>query len=79
MQASKAQLQVMDQLLEAWQKQMTSPAPDQFLAQLRALPASFGSSPMPAPMEFWMQAAEMWQRNWVEALSAWTGGASKGH
>jgi len=24
-----------------------------------------------APMDFWMQAAETWQRNWASAISLW--------
>lgn len=74
------QLQVMDELLDAWQKQMISPTPDKFMAQLRSLPsAAFGTSPISTPMEFWMQAAEMWQRNWASALSMWASGTPKAH
>ena len=44
-QASKMQMHVIDQLMDAWQKQLTSPTADQFLAQLRTLPsAGFGAS-----------------------------------
>jgi hypothetical protein len=39
-----------------------------------------------APLQFWMQAAEMWQKNWQQALSSWMeaqstmmGGNDKGH
>lgn len=28
--------------------------------------------PMAAPLQFWMQAAEMWQKSWQQALSSWT-------
>ena len=35
------------------------------------------------PMQFWMQTAEMWQKNWASAFSSWTemqrGLASKGN
>ena len=42
-QASKMQMHVIDQLMDAWQKQLTSPTADQFIAQLRTLPsAGFG-------------------------------------
>ena len=52
LQASKAQMQTIDQLMDAWKKQLTAPEANQFMAQLRALPgASFdampGSSPSP--------------------------------
>lgn len=78
-QASKSQLQMIDQLMDAWQKQMTSPASEQFMAQLRSFPTlGFESRPAAVtPIEFWLQAAEMWQRNWASALSVW-GGASSG-
>jgi hypothetical protein len=81
-QASKAQMHIIDQLMDAWEKQLTGPAPDQFLAQLRTLPTGgFGGAPgsMPNPFGFWMQAAETWQRNWASAMSMWTGGLSKSH
>jgi hypothetical protein len=68
-QASKMQMHVIDQLMDAWQKQLTSPTADQFMAQLRTLPsAGFAAT----PIDFWMQAAEMWQRNWASTLSMWT-------
>ncbi len=81
-QASKMQMHVIDQLMDAWQKQLTSPMADPFMAQLRTLPgAGFGLTPetMSNPLGFWMQAAEMWQRNWESALSMWTSGSSRPH
>jgi hypothetical protein len=30
----------------------------------------FGNMPT-APLQFWMQAAEMWQKSWQQALSSW--------
>lgn len=81
-QASKAQMHIIDQLMDAWEKQLTAPASDQFIAQLRTLPtAGFGITPeaMSNPFGFWMQAAETWQRNWTSALSMWTSGSSKSH
>jgi hypothetical protein len=29
------------------------------------------SMPMMNPVQFWMQAAEMWQKNWQQAMNAW--------
>ena len=82
-QASKMQMYVIDQLMDAWQKQLTSPTSDQFMAQLRTFPsAGFGAMPeaMSAPLDFWMQTAEMWRRNWESALSMWTNpGSSRPH
>jgi hypothetical protein len=79
-QASKAQMQTIDQLMDAWKKQLTAPEANQFLAQLRALPgASFDAMPGSSPLHLWMQTAEMWQRNWQSAMSMWTSGSSRPH
>jgi hypothetical protein len=78
-QASKAQMLLIEQMMQAWEKQLTSATPDQFMAQLRTLPSmGFGATPS-TPLDFWMQAAEMWQRNWESALSMWTSGSSRPH
>ena len=78
-QASKAQMHLIEQLMQAWEKQLTSATPDQFMAQLRTLPTmGLGATPS-TPLDFWMQAAEMWQRNWESALSMWTSGSSRPH
>ena len=78
-QASKAQMHLIEQLMQAWEKQLTSPTSDQFMAQLRTLPTmGLGATPS-TPLEFWMQAAETWQRNWESALSMWTSGSSRPH
>jgi hypothetical protein len=80
LQASKMQMQTIDQLMDAWKMQLTTPAADQFMAQLRAFPgASFGAMPGSSPLDLWMQAAEAWQRQWQSALSMWTSGSSRPH
>jgi hypothetical protein len=76
-QASKAQMQMIDQLMDAWEKQLTTPASDQFLAQLRMPAAGFGGAS--DPFGFWMQAAEQWQRNWASAMSIWAASLPKSH
>lgn len=39
----------------------------------------FDMSSMPTnPMQFWMQAAEMWQKSWQQAMSAWLDAAQSG-
>jgi hypothetical protein len=78
MQASKAQLQMFDHFMGAWEKQISAPASDRFMAQLRALPTGVPDV-MSNPFGLWMQAAETWQRNWSSALSMWTSGSSKFH
>jgi hypothetical protein len=32
---------------------------------------NFGSLPAGNPMQFWMQAAEMWQKSWANAMQTW--------
>ena len=75
--SSKIQLRMIDQLMDAWQAQVRSPMPDQFVAQLRALQLPSVEAPgmamVTAPMQLWWEAAEMWQRNWASTLSAWAG------
>ena len=78
-QASKAQMQLIEQLMQAWEKQLTAPTADQFMAQLRKLPSMGLGATASTPLDFWMQAAEMWQRNWESALSMWTSGSSRPH
>lgn len=79
--ASKAQIHLIDQMMQAWEKQLTAPTFDQFMAQLRTLPTvGSGVAPMSTPLDFWMQTAEMWQRNWQSAVSMWANpGSSRPH
>jgi hypothetical protein len=35
---------------------------------------NFGSLPAGNPMQFWMQAAEMWQKSWTNAMQTWMKG-----
>lgn len=85
LQASKIQLQAMDQIMDAWEQQMK--------AQGTGFPTAWGAprydgiGEFPAmsdfsndmsrlgmmnPILFWMQAADMWQKNWNEGLRSWT-------
>ena len=83
-QASRMQVQVLDQIMDAWEQQVKNPGsglpsanafqfPD--FTKMPGMPdmKSFGDfSAMPtAPLQFWMQAAEMWQKSWQQALSSW--------
>jgi len=85
-QASKMQLQVLDQIMDVWESQVKSPgtgfpasggSPFQFpsfgnfpgMPDMREMP-DFAGMPT-APLQFWMQAAEMWQKSWQQALSSW--------
>ncbi len=39
----------------------------------------FDMSSMPSnPMQFWMQAAEMWQKSWQQGMAAWMDAAQSG-
>jgi hypothetical protein len=82
---SKMQAQMIDRLMEAWQEQMKSPLPGQFLSDLRPFGSAFQFAPgmemATAPLEFWMQAAEAWQRNLASAWSMWAGSVqgTQGH
>jgi hypothetical protein len=72
-QASKAQTQVIDQLIAAWETQLKSPMPDRFFAQTSKFsPPGNDATSISSPIDFWMQAADLWQRNWVSAMSMWT-------
>ncbi|OYW56509.1 MAG: hypothetical protein B7Y80_08055 [Hyphomicrobium sp. 32-62-53] len=102
-QASKMQIQVLDQVMDAWEQQVKNPGaglpmaggsgtPFQFptfgnMPGMPGMPGMYGMPGMPnmfdmknmpdfgsmptAPLQFWMQAAEMWQKSWQQALSSW--------
>lgn len=88
-QASKLQLGMIDQMMDAWQQQVKSPGegfnPTEFMQRMSggSNPFAAGGFPnftsLPAgnPMQFWMQAADMWQKSWANAMQTWmqnTGG-----
>jgi hypothetical protein len=78
-QASRMQAAFIDQMMDAWQQQVRSPG-----NPMQALSGSAGLGGMTgfgagapglnmamAPLQMWMQAAEMWQKSWQAALSRW--------
>jgi hypothetical protein len=82
--ASKTQTYMIDQVMDAWEHQLkasTIPAglPESFRFQAPALFGSAFIDPVSemkrlqeltlAPFKFWIQAAEMWQRNWADVMS----------
>ena len=84
--ASQLQTQAIDQLTVLWKKQLESPTssmpvarslldPTQRLPSSNypgSMPEMFGIGGQPfAPMLLWVQTAEMWQRNWMSAMSFW--------
>jgi hypothetical protein len=72
---SKAQTQLIDQLMEGWKQQLKSPIapmaiPRSLTGYASGLSGSTMAGAMPdfnafAPWTIWMQAAEMWQRTWM--------------
>jgi hypothetical protein len=75
------QTQMIDQIMDAWEQQLKSPARLQGAAMLPmpALSASGSNDPMADMMRFWemfpafrlwMQAAEQWQRQWMPTESS---------
>jgi hypothetical protein len=72
---SKAQTEVIDQIMETWKRQLKSPTaplaiPRGFAGQMPGVPAGSFPTAMPqfnpmAPWAFWMQAAQAWQRAWM--------------
>ena len=82
--ASKIQTQMIDQVMDAWERQLKSPSvpssvPEGFMLQMPALSRSASTDPMSemmrlgemtlVPFKLWMQAAETWQRNWMAIIS----------
>jgi hypothetical protein len=77
---SKMQAQIIDRFIDAWSGNLKSPPALKAIApgfadwsrgaSAFSPPAGMGGMPF-APMDFWVQAAETWQRNWMSAMSLW--------
>ncbi len=93
---SKMQLQMLDQVMDAWTEQMKSPGKFTFgNAFAKAMPGlgqippmagvvpglqqmdftrfGFGTNPM-APIQFWMEASQAWQRQWADMMTSMMNG-----
>jgi hypothetical protein len=79
---TKAQIQTMDQMMDAWEEQIRSPsamAGSPMLSKLKSLPGVSPAGSWPSanalaatnPMQFWMQWAEQWQKAWTDAMALW--------
>jgi hypothetical protein len=81
---TKAQIQTMDQMMDAWEEQIKSPnpissSPAAMLSKLNSLPGVSPAGSWPGanalaatnPMQFWMQWAEQCQKAWTEAMALW--------
>ena len=77
---TKTQIQMMDQMMDAWEEQIKSPNPSAMLSKLKFLPGfgAAGSWPNGAnmsamnPMQFFTQFAEQSQKAWSDAIAFWT-------
>jgi hypothetical protein len=84
--SAKFQSHMIDQIMDAWKKQLSSPStmanPAQLMEQMKHFGASFPgmetNGMAGGPMQIWMQAAEMWQKNWMTAMQTWMNAAGMG-
>ena len=82
---TKTQIQMMDQMMDAWEEQIKSPNPSAMLSKLKPLPGfgpagswpNLGDLSTTNPMQFSMQFVEQWQKGWSEAMAFWTKAASQ--
>ena len=79
---TKMQIQMMGQMMDAWEEQIKSPspmtAPSAMLSKLKSLSSISPAGSWPNadtlqmaamnPMQFWMQFAEQWQKAWADAM-----------
>ena len=77
---TKTQIQMMDQMMDAWEEQIKSPNPSAVLSKLKSL-SSFGPAgswpnlgdvSTTNPMQFSMQFVEQWQKVWSDSMAFWT-------
>jgi len=82
---TKTQIQVMDQMMNAWEDQIKSPNPSAMLSKLKSMSGSglVGSWPSLGsdlsamnPMQFFMQFVEQWQKACSDAMAFWTKAAA---
>jgi hypothetical protein len=81
---TRAQIETMDRMMDAWEEGVKSPmsnSPTGILSKLKPLPnmSPIGSWPDGAalqaaatnPMQFWMQMTEQWRKGWTDAMAFW--------
>jgi len=77
---TKTQIQMMDQMMDAWEEQIKSPNPSAMLSKLKSLPGfgpagswpNLGDVSTMNPMQF----VEQWQKVWSDSMAFWTKAAS---
>ena len=72
---TKTQIQMMDQMMDAWEEQIKSPNPSAILSKLKSMSNVADMSTM-NPMQFPMQFVEQWQKVWSDSMAFWTKAAS---
>jgi len=81
---AKAQIQMMDQMMDAWEEQIKSPNPSAMMSKLTSL-SSFGQAGSwpntpdmsgMSPMQLSMQFMEQWQKVWSDSMAFWTKAAN---
>ena len=72
---TKTQIQMMDQMMDAWEEQIKSPNPSAMLSKLKSMSNVADMSTM-NPMQFPMQFVEQWQKVWSDSMAFWTKAAS---
>ncbi|AGK56324.1 hypothetical protein HYPDE_23188 [Hyphomicrobium denitrificans 1NES1] len=76
-------IHMMNHMLDAWQEQIKSPNPMSnfpaaMLSKLQSWPGLSGTSGWPSieafgsQGRFWIQIGEQWQKNWAQAITAWS-------
>jgi len=86
---TKTQIQMMDQMVDAWEEQIKSPNPAVMLSKLNSLSGFGPATTWPAgtwpnaadmsamnPMQFFMQFIEQWQKAWSDTMAFWTKAAT---
>ena len=77
---TQTQIQMMDQMIDAWEEQIKSPDPSAMLSKLKSLSGfgAAGSWPNLAEVSTMnpMQFIEQWQKVWSDAMAFWTKAAS---
>lgn len=69
------QIQTMDQMMDAWEKQLKSPnptavSPSTMLSKLKTPDFSPAGVAM-NPLQFWTQFAVQWQKSWADTMAFW--------
>ena len=77
---NKTQIQMMDQIMDAWEEQIKSPNPSAMLSRLTSFSGFGPAGSWPnvgavSPMDP-MQFVEQWQKVWSDAMAFWTKAAS---